>query len=97
MSALSGIPQVSPRRRRTDRVMRGLLLVGTLIALGTPACGAVAAVFAYRAIVVWLPAVSGIPALSRLRISVARWRVAQRECSPQAPNVCAPCDYPVAA
>lgn len=72
-------------------------LVGTLIALGTPAGGAVAAVFAYRAIAVWLPAVSGIPALSRLRISVARWRVAQRECSPQAPNVCAPCDYPVAA
>ena len=33
MSALSAIPKVSARRRRTDRIMRGLLLTGTLIAL----------------------------------------------------------------
>ncbi|MBV8988239.1 MAG: phosphate ABC transporter permease PstA [Solirubrobacterales bacterium] len=30
---LASLPQVSARRRRTDQVMRGLLLVGTLIAL----------------------------------------------------------------
>ena len=29
----SGLPQISARRRRTDRVMRGSLLVATLIAL----------------------------------------------------------------
>jgi uncharacterized membrane protein YbhN (UPF0104 family) len=72
-------------------------LVGTLIALGTPAGGALAAVLAYRAIAVWLPAVSGIPALSRLRISVASWRSDQRERRPEAPTVCTSCDYPVAA
>ena len=33
MSALSAIPQVSARRRRTDRLMRGLLLAATLVAL----------------------------------------------------------------
>jgi phosphate transport system permease protein len=34
MSALTtSIPQVSPRRRRTDRVMRAVLLLGTLVAL----------------------------------------------------------------
>jgi phosphate transport system permease protein len=33
MSALSCIPTVSARRRRTDRIMRGILLAGTLIAL----------------------------------------------------------------
>ena len=34
MSAITTpIPQVSPRRRRTDRVMRAVLLLGTLIAL----------------------------------------------------------------
>jgi len=33
MSALAGIPQVSARRRRTDRVMRGALLAATIVAL----------------------------------------------------------------
>jgi uncharacterized membrane protein YbhN (UPF0104 family) len=72
-------------------------LVGTLIALGTPAGGALAAVLAYRAIAVWLPAVSGIPALSRLRMSVASWRMAQRKPNPEAPAAYARCDHPVAA
>jgi len=33
MSAVSGLPEISPRRRRTDKVMRASLLVATLIAL----------------------------------------------------------------
>jgi phosphate transport system permease protein len=33
MSALASIPQVSPRRRRADKIMRGVLLAGTVIAL----------------------------------------------------------------
>jgi putative heme transporter len=49
-------------------------LVGVLIALGAPAAGAIAAVLAYRAIAVWLPAVSGIASLASLRSSVADWR-----------------------
>jgi uncharacterized membrane protein YbhN (UPF0104 family) len=72
-------------------------LVGTLIALGTPAGGALAAVLAYRAIAVWLPAVSGIPALSRLRMSVASWRAAQPEQNPSVPTARAAYDYPIAA
>jgi uncharacterized membrane protein YbhN (UPF0104 family) len=50
-------------------------LVGVLIALGAPGGAAIAAVLAYRAIAVWLPAVSGIPSVASLRASVARWRV----------------------
>jgi phosphate transport system permease protein len=33
MSAVTGLPQISARRRRTDKIMRGSLLVATLIAL----------------------------------------------------------------
>ena len=33
MSALASIPQISARRRRTDRIMRGVLLAGAVIAL----------------------------------------------------------------
>ncbi len=33
MSALNSLPSVSARRRRTDRIMRGLLLAGTIVAL----------------------------------------------------------------
>jgi phosphate transport system permease protein len=33
MSAITAIPQISARRRRTDKIMRGLLLAGTIIAL----------------------------------------------------------------
>src|SRR5579875_1676558 len=33
MSALAAIPPVSGRRRRTDQIMRGLLLAGTVVAL----------------------------------------------------------------
>lgn len=49
-------------------------LAGVLIALGTPAAAAIAAVFAYRAIAVWLPAGSGLLSAGRLRASAARWR-----------------------
>jgi phosphate transport system permease protein len=33
MSAITAIPQISARRRRTDKIMRGLLMAGTIIAL----------------------------------------------------------------
>ena len=33
MTTISALPQISPRRRRTDKVMRSLLLVATVIAL----------------------------------------------------------------
>jgi uncharacterized membrane protein YbhN (UPF0104 family) len=49
-------------------------LAGALIALGAPAAPAIAAVLAYRAVAVWLPAASGIASLASLRTSVARWR-----------------------
>jgi uncharacterized membrane protein YbhN (UPF0104 family) len=49
-------------------------LIGVLIALGTPAAPAVAAVLAYRALATWLPAATGLLSLGRLRGSVARWR-----------------------
>lgn len=49
-------------------------LAGCLIALGSPAGAAIAAVLAYRALAVWLPAVPGIAALARLRASVASWK-----------------------
>jgi putative heme transporter len=50
-------------------------LAGSLIALGSPAGAAIAAVLAYRALAVWLPAVPGIASLARLRTSVASWRL----------------------
>ena len=50
-------------------------LAGTLIALGSPAGAAIAAVLAYRALAVWLPAIPGIASLASLRTSVASWRV----------------------
>jgi putative heme transporter len=62
-------------------------LVGVLIALGTPVGATIAAVLAYRAIAVWLPAASGLASSARLRTSVARWRaerpvaVAPAECA----------------
>jgi uncharacterized membrane protein YbhN (UPF0104 family) len=49
-------------------------LTGCLIALGSPAAPAIAAVLAYRALAVWLPAAPGIASLARLRSSVERWR-----------------------
>jgi lysylphosphatidylglycerol synthase-like protein len=49
-------------------------LTGALIVLSVPAAPAIAAVLAYRALATWLPAVSGIASLSRLRRSVAVWR-----------------------
>ena len=42
-------------------------LVGCLIALGAPLAGALAAVLAYRAVAVWLPAAPGLASLARLR------------------------------
>jgi uncharacterized membrane protein YbhN (UPF0104 family) len=50
-------------------------LAGTLIALGSPAGAAIAAVLAYRALAVWLPAVPGVASLASLRTSVASWRM----------------------
>ncbi|MGN6168321.1 MAG: lysylphosphatidylglycerol synthase domain-containing protein [Solirubrobacteraceae bacterium] len=50
-------------------------LVGSLIALGSPAGGAIAAVLAYRALAVWLPAVPGLVSLATLRGSVTSWRL----------------------
>ena len=49
-------------------------LAGALVALGTPAGAAIAAVLAYRTVAVWLPAVSGLLSAGRLRASATRWR-----------------------
>lgn len=49
-------------------------LAAALIALGCPVGAAIAAVLAYRAIAVWLPALPGIVSLGGLRASVAAWR-----------------------
>jgi uncharacterized protein (TIRG00374 family) len=49
-------------------------LAGALVVLGAPTTHAVAAVLAYRAIAVWLPATSGVASLPRLWASVTRWR-----------------------
>lgn len=49
-------------------------LAGALIALGAPVGGAIAAVLAYRALAVWLPAAPGIVSIAALRRSVAAWR-----------------------
>jgi uncharacterized membrane protein YbhN (UPF0104 family) len=49
-------------------------LVASLVALGAPAGAAIAAVLAYRALAVWLPAGPGIVSLVRLKSSVATWR-----------------------
>jgi uncharacterized membrane protein YbhN (UPF0104 family) len=51
-------------------------LTGMLIALGTPAVPALAAVLAYRAIAVWGPAACGLASIGRLRTTVAAWRSA---------------------
>ncbi len=48
-------------------------LAGTLIAFGSPAGGALAAVLAYRTVAVWLPAASGVTSLFSLRRSVESW------------------------
>jgi uncharacterized membrane protein YbhN (UPF0104 family) len=42
-------------------------LIATLVALGTPAGAAIAAVLAYRTVAVWLPAAWGLPSLAKLR------------------------------
>jgi uncharacterized membrane protein YbhN (UPF0104 family) len=49
-------------------------LIGVLAALGAHPGEAIAAVLAYRAVSVWLPATSGIASLASLRTSVRRWR-----------------------
>jgi uncharacterized membrane protein YbhN (UPF0104 family) len=50
-------------------------LAGCLIAMGSPAAATIAAVLAYRALAVWMPAVPGIVSLARLRTSVGAWRI----------------------
>jgi uncharacterized membrane protein YbhN (UPF0104 family) len=49
-------------------------LAGMLVVLGVAAAPAIAAVLAYRAVAVWLPAASGVPSVARLHGSVAGWR-----------------------
>lgn len=51
-------------------------LAGALVALGTPAAPAIAAVLAYRTVAVWLPAASGVASVARLRVTVAAVRCA---------------------
>jgi uncharacterized membrane protein YbhN (UPF0104 family) len=46
-------------------------LAGMLVALGLTAAPAIAAVLAYRAVAVWLPAAAGLPSLARLRTSMS--------------------------
>ncbi len=50
-------------------------LAGSLIALGSPAAPTIAAVLAYRALAVWLPAIPGLVSLATLRGAVASWRL----------------------
>ncbi len=52
-------------------------LLGVLVALGTPAAPAFAAVLAYRAVATWGPAGAGLLSLARLRTSVTAWRAAR--------------------
>jgi uncharacterized membrane protein YbhN (UPF0104 family) len=49
-------------------------LAGVLIALGTPAAPAIAAVLAYRTVAVWIPATAGLLSVGRLRLTVGRWQ-----------------------
>ena len=49
-------------------------MVGLLLAFGVEADLAVAAVLAYRAVAIWLPAPFGLLALARLRGTTGRWR-----------------------
>jgi uncharacterized membrane protein YbhN (UPF0104 family) len=49
-------------------------MVGLLLAFGVEADLAVAAVLAYRAVAIWLPAPLGLLALARLRGTTGRWR-----------------------
>lgn len=51
-------------------------LAAVLIALGTATAPAIAAVLAYRAIAVWLPAAWGLTSVGSLRSSMVRWRAA---------------------
>ena len=48
-------------------------MVGTLLAFGVAPDLAISAVFAYRAVAIWLPAPLGLAALGALRARVARW------------------------
>jgi uncharacterized membrane protein YbhN (UPF0104 family) len=48
-------------------------MVGVLLAFGTQADVALAAVLAYRAVAIWLPAPIGLAALGELRQTVAGW------------------------
>ena len=48
-------------------------MVGVLVAFGVEADLALAAVLAYRAVAIWLPAPIGLVALGALRQTVARW------------------------
>jgi uncharacterized membrane protein YbhN (UPF0104 family) len=62
-------------------------MVGVLLAFGVEADLAVAAVLAYRAVAIWLPAPLGLVALGSLRRTTARWR---REDAAPAPRLAQP-------
>jgi hypothetical protein len=48
-------------------------MVGTLLAFGVAPDLALSAVFAYRAVAIWLPAPLGLAALGALRARIGRW------------------------
>jgi uncharacterized membrane protein YbhN (UPF0104 family) len=51
-------------------------MIGVFVAFGVAPAAALAAVLAYRAIAIWLPAPAGLHALAGLRRTVAGWSVA---------------------
>jgi uncharacterized membrane protein YbhN (UPF0104 family) len=48
-------------------------MIGVFVAFGVAPAAALAAVLAYRAIAIWLPAPAGLHALVGLRRTVASW------------------------
>ena len=64
-------------------------MVGVLVAFGVEADQALAAVLAYRAVAIWLPAPAGLVALGGLRQTVARWADEDRAPTPVAVGLAA--------
>jgi hypothetical protein len=63
-------------------------MVGLLLAFGVDADLAVAAVLAYRAVAIWLPAPCGLVALARLRRTTARWHSDDDTEAPRSDRAC---------
>src|SRR5690349_5246061 len=59
-------------------------MVGTLLAFGVAPDLALTAVFAYRAVAIWLPAPVGLVALGALRARIARWSAEDAAAAPAA-------------